>query len=79
MPPRGPLVDYHFWACYKQDISREFFLDPCDAKDLKKRNREEDIIQRDKKKSLFTKQKMSVPQVQEGTLCVFRLALELLS
>jgi hypothetical protein len=54
-------------------------LDPCDAKDLKKRNREEDIIQRDKKKSLFTKQKMSVPQVQEGTLCVFRLALELLS
>jgi hypothetical protein len=19
-PPRGPLVDYHYWACYKQDI-----------------------------------------------------------
>jgi hypothetical protein len=33
MPPRGPLVDYHYLACYKQDNSREIFLDPCDAKD----------------------------------------------
>jgi hypothetical protein len=33
---------------------REFFLDPCDAKDSK-RNREEDIVQHDKKQSLFTR------------------------
>jgi hypothetical protein len=59
--PRGALVDYYYWACYKQDISREFFLDPCNAKDSKKRNCEEDIIQRGRKQSLFTKQKMSVP------------------
>jgi hypothetical protein len=63
-PPTGPLVDYHYWACYKQDILREIFLDPCDAKDSKKRNREEDIVQCDKKQSLFTKQKMLMPQVQ---------------
>jgi hypothetical protein len=24
-PPRGPLVDYHYWVCYKQDISQEKF------------------------------------------------------
>jgi hypothetical protein len=54
-------------VCYKQGISREIFLDPCDAKDSKKRNHEEDIIQHDKKQSLFTKQKMSVPQVQAGS------------
>jgi hypothetical protein len=53
-PPRGPLVDYHYWACHKEGILREFFLDPCDAKDSK-RNREEDIVQHDKKQSLFTR------------------------
>jgi hypothetical protein len=63
---QGPLVDYHYWACYKQDISREFFLKPCDAKDSKKKTREEDIAQRDKKQSLFTKQKMSALQVDAG-------------
>jgi hypothetical protein len=25
-PPRGPLVDYHYSACYKKDISREIFF-----------------------------------------------------
>jgi hypothetical protein len=39
-------------------------FDPCDAKDSKKKNHEEDIIQRDKKQSLFTKQKMTMPQVE---------------
>jgi hypothetical protein len=39
-------------------------LDPCDAKDSKKKNREEDIVQPDKKKSLFTKQKILAPQVE---------------
>jgi hypothetical protein len=39
-------------------------FDPCDAKDSKKKNREEDIIQRDKKQSLFIKQKMMMPQVE---------------
>jgi hypothetical protein len=38
-------------------------LNLCDAKDLKKRNREADIVQCDKKQSLFTKKKMSAPQV----------------
>jgi hypothetical protein len=78
-PPWEALVDYHHSACYRQVISRENFSDLCGAKDSKKRNREEGIVQRDKKKSLFTKQKMSAPQVQEGALCVFRLVLEPLS
>jgi hypothetical protein len=43
------------------------FFNPCDAKDSKKRNREEDIVQHDKKQSLFTKQKMPAPQVEEGS------------
>jgi hypothetical protein len=74
-----PLVDYHYWACYNQDFSQDFFLNPCDAKDSKKKNREEDIVQRNKKQSLFTKQKMLAPQVEGGALCVFRLVLEPLS
>jgi hypothetical protein len=41
-------------------------LDTCDAKDSKKKNREEDIIQHNKK-SLFTKQKMPTPQVETGS------------
>jgi hypothetical protein len=44
-------------------------FDPCDAKDSKKKSREEYIAQRDKKQSLFTKQKMSAPQVEvESTM-----------
>jgi hypothetical protein len=74
-----PLVDYHYWACYNQDFSQDFFFESFDAKDSKKKNREEDIVQRNKKQSLFTKQKMSAPQVEGGALCVFRLALEPLS
>jgi hypothetical protein len=38
--------------------------DHCDAKNLKKKNSEEDIVQRNKKQSLFTKQKILVPQVE---------------
>jgi hypothetical protein len=35
------------------------------------RNREEDIVQRDKKQMLFTKQKMLMPQVQVGSpMCI---------
>jgi hypothetical protein len=30
------MVTYHYWACYKQDISREIFSDPCDVEDSKK-------------------------------------------
>jgi hypothetical protein len=25
-PPRGPLVNYHYWACYKQGISQGNFF-----------------------------------------------------
>jgi hypothetical protein len=54
-------------------------LDPCDAKESKKRNHEEDTVQCDKKQSLFTKQKMSAPQVQEGSPMHLQAGLELLS
>jgi hypothetical protein len=54
-------------------------MDPCDAKDSKKRNREEDIIQRDKKQSLFTKKKCQGHRYKRGALCIFRFVLEPLS
>jgi hypothetical protein len=42
------VVNYHYWACYKQGISRKTFFYPYNAKDSEEDNREEDIIQHNK-------------------------------
>jgi hypothetical protein len=36
MPPRGPLVNYHYWRATSKAFHEEIFSDPCYAKDSKK-------------------------------------------
>jgi hypothetical protein len=43
------------------------FFESFDAKDSKKKNHEEYIVQCNKKQSLFTKQNFLVPQVEAGS------------
>jgi hypothetical protein len=77
-PRKGALVDYHYWACYKQDNSQKNWI----LAMLRTRRRE--TVKKissnvTKSKVYLQRKKCRGHRYKRGALCIFRLALEPLS